>query len=375
MHRVNYFWSSVNLAANHFEAAASVRVVGFESLRPACRRVLPAALALVISVFPACSAAGSIREEPARFSNGDVNLAGSLFLPAGRGRHPAVVLLHGSGPQSRDTPMARWFAGQGVAALTYDKRGVGESTGDFRRVAFMDLCEDGLAAIRLLQARSDIDSRKIGVWGLSQGGWLGPLAASRSRDVAFVIAVSGPGVTPGEQMIFYYANQLRAGGLSESEIAEGSALRRQVWKYLATGAGYAEAKAALARSRSQPWFAALQAQEDGVFASSDSAILDNPAMKSRLWFRFEVNYDPTAALRKLSVPALFLFGEQDELVPVGRSVDIIRKTLVESRAADFTIKVFPGADHGIYVMAPDGGRVYASGYLDTMREWLRKRVN
>jgi len=166
-----------------------------------------AASILLVSAFPACSPAGSIREEQVRFSNGDVNLAGSLFLPAGRGRHPAVVLFHGSGPHARDTSMARWFAGWGIAALT----------------------------------------------------------------------------------------------------------------------------------------------EDGLFALSDSAILDDPAMQSRSWFKSEMNYDPTAALRKLSVPALFIFGERDELVPVGRSVEIIRKTLAGSRAAGFTIKVFPGADHGIYV--------------------------
>ncbi len=90
--------------------------------------------------------------------------------------------------------MGHWFAEHGVAALAYDKRGVNESTRDFRRVAFTDLAPDGLAAVAVLRARADIDPGRIGVWGLSQGGWLGPLAASQSKDVAFVIAVSGPGV-------------------------------------------------------------------------------------------------------------------------------------------------------------------------------------
>jgi hypothetical protein len=94
-----------------------------------------------------------------------------------------------------------------------------------------------------------------------------------------------------------------------------------------------------------------------------------------LWFRLELNYDPTAALRKLSAPALFLFGEKDKLVPVAKSVAIIRETLSERPHADFTIKVFPGADHGIYVATADGARSYAPGYLETMRGWLRtKRI-
>ena len=87
-----------------------------------------------------------------------------------------------------------------------------------------------------------------------------------------------------------------------------------------------------------------------------------------------MNYDPTVALRKLSVPALFIFGEDDRLVPVPVSVEVIRKTLVQSRARDFTIRIFPGADHGIYADAASG-RQLAPGYLDTMKDWLQKRIH
>jgi alpha-beta hydrolase superfamily lysophospholipase len=93
------------------------------------------------------------REEPIHFANGNVILTGTLILPDGPPRHPAVFLFHGSGRQGRDLPTARWFAEQGFAALTYDKRGVGESTGDFRTGPFMDLCDDGLAAVAYLKSR------------------------------------------------------------------------------------------------------------------------------------------------------------------------------------------------------------------------------
>jgi len=172
-----------------------------------------------------------LREQAVRFANGAVTLAGTLVVPEGSGKHPAVVLFHGSGPQERDLVMARWFAGRGIVALAYDKRGVGESTGNFKKVPFMELCGDGLAGLEHLKSRVEVDAKRIGVWGLSQGGWLGPLAASRSEDVAWVIAVSGPGVSPGEQMIFYYAQELRAEGLDERDVQEVSALRRKVWTY------------------------------------------------------------------------------------------------------------------------------------------------
>jgi dienelactone hydrolase len=173
-------------------------------------RMAPILLALMSVCSVACHAAASpihpvdaVRTEAVRFQSGDVTLAGTLFIPDERGRHPAIVLFHGSGPEPRNPSVADWFARHGVIALTYDKRGVGESTGDFRAVSFTELSDDGLAAIQLLRARPDVDAERIGVWGLSQGGWLGPLAASRSKDVKFVIAVSGPGVSPAEQMVFY----------------------------------------------------------------------------------------------------------------------------------------------------------------------------
>src|SRR5215472_16112206 len=94
-----------------------------------------------------------IRELAVTFRSGDVTLAGTLFAPDVDGRHPGVVLFHGSGPQSRDSFTGRWFAEHGVAALAYDKRGVGESSGDFRAVPFTDLVDDGLAGLTFLKAR------------------------------------------------------------------------------------------------------------------------------------------------------------------------------------------------------------------------------
>ena len=280
-------------------------------------------LQIAVCANPSKSAFGQpgIREEAVRIANGDVSLAGTLVLPEGPGRHPAVVLFHGSGPQARDLFTARWFAKQGVAALAYDKRGVGESTGDFRVVPFMDLCGDGLAAIAYLRPRADVDPKQIGVWGLSQGGWLGPLAASRSSDVAFVVAVSGPAVSPGEQMIFYYANELREEGVRESDVREASLLRRHVWNYLSTGNGYEDIKAELHGARTKPWYSKVSAQQDNLFGRLQSPAevnsADNPHKR---WFKQEMNYDPVPALDALRVPALFLFGDQDRLVNVSESV-------------------------------------------------------
>jgi len=348
------------------------------------RHAPPALYALIIvaGLGTACSSVRSsakdtqgVRDEPVSFRSADATLSGTLFLPTGSDRHPAVVLFHGSGPQPRNSFMAHWFAEHGVAALTYDKRGVNASTSDFRTVAFTDLAADGLAALAWLKARPDIDSKRMGVWGLSQGGWLGPLAASKSKDIAFVIAVSGPGVSPGEQMIFYYANQLRERGFSDVEVNEAGEMRRQLWHLLSTGDGYDAAAQALDRGRSRPWFAAVNEQSDGMLSRPTKALLNDPAVRGRQWYRSEVNYDPRIALRALSVPALFIFGDRDALVPVEPSVAIIRQTLTDAGHHAFSIVVFPGADHGLFVTAAEGGRTLAPGYLDTIEKWLRTTLH
>jgi len=310
-----------------------------------------------------------LREEPVHFASGTLILAGTLILPSGPPPYPAVFLFHGSGRQARDLSTARWFAGQGFAALAYDKRGVGESTGDFQAGPFMDLCADGLAGLEYLKSKKEIDPRHIGVWGLSQGGWLGPLAASRSSDISFVIAVSGPGVSPAEQMFVYYANELRDRGVPEADVREADALRRDVWSYLFTGKGYEKANRELSQARAKRWFDAVNSQQDRLFEPLQKpSDLDKPG-SAILRFRREMTYDPVPALRALRVPALFLFGAEDRLIPVEKSVSVIREILTQSHA-DFTIQVFDGDDHGMF----RSSGALDPRYLDTMRKWLAERV-
>jgi uncharacterized protein len=324
---------------------------------------------------PAPSDRRKTREEAVRFVSGNITLAGTLILPDGTQSHPAVVLFHGSGPEERNLFMARWFAAEGVAAFAYDKRGVGESGGNFRTVPFMELCDDGLAAIAYLKSRDEIDPKRIGVWGLSQGGWLGPLAASRSADVSFVIAVSGPGVSPGEQMIVYYANELRARGVTETDIQEASTLRREIYSYLFSGKGYEKAKADLNQARTKPWQSEAKTQQDDLFAPlqkpSELTERDNPKI---IRFAQEMHYDPVPALQALRVPALFLFGDQDRLIPVEKSVEVIRWVLTQNGHRDFTIRVFPSVDHGMRLTTNGAEGSIDPEYLATMRTWLAAHV-
>jgi len=348
------------------------------------RGSLTSLVLLVVLPAIACTQRGSVErpsekrgisEEAVHFASGDITLAGTLVLPERPQPHPAVVLVHGSGPQKRDLFTARWFAAEGIAALAYDKRGVGESGGDFRKVPFMELCDDGLGAIKYLKSRKEIDAKRIGVWGLSQGGWLGPLAASRSADVAFVIAVSGPGVSPGEQMIVYYANELREQGVDEGDVREASTVRRDIWGYMSSGLGYKKVKAELDEARTRPWYKRAKVQLDDSFGPLPTpAELSKPVGRSAIWFKQEAVYDPVPALRTLRVPALFLFGDHDRLIPVDESVAVIQRVLVEDQHHDFTIRVFPNVDHEMRLLTSEATGAIDPEYLKTMRNWLSTHV-
>lgn len=354
------------------------------SLARRSRGSLTSFVLLVVLPAIACTQRGLVErpsdrrgtsEETVHFASGDITLAGTLVFPEGSQPHPAVVLVHSSGPQKRDLFTARWFAAEGIAALAYDKRGVGESGGDFRKVPFMELCDDGLGAIKYLKSRKEIDAKRIGVWGLSQGGWLGPLAASRSTDVTFVIAVSGPGVSPGEQMIVYYANELREQGVDEGDVREASTVRRDIWSYMSSGRGYDKTKAELDGARTKRWFSQARVQQDDSFGSLPTpAELSKPLGRSAIWFKQEAVYDPVPALRALRVPALFLFGDHDQLIPVDESVAVIQRVLVEDKHSDFKILVFPNVDHEMRLVTSEARGKIDPEYLKAMRDWLSTHV-
>src|SRR5713226_5555965 len=141
------------------------------------------------------------KSEDVQFRNGDVQLAGRLISPDKKGKHPAIILVHGSGPQSREAtlPFARFLVRRGFAVLGYDKRGVGGSTGDWNKASYEDLAGDAAGAFQCLKTRGDIDPKRIGLLGISQAGLVMPLAAVREKDIAFLVSVSGPGVTGTEE--------------------------------------------------------------------------------------------------------------------------------------------------------------------------------
>ena len=308
------------------------------------------------------------RIEEVGFSNGETRLAGTLFLPPSPGRHPALVLLHGSGPQNRNgtLPFARFLVRHGIAILTFDKRGVGGSQGDWRKASFETLADDALAAVAYLHARPEVDDKRIGLFGVSQGGWIGPLAASRSRDVALVVSVSGPGVTPAEQTLDMIEAEMRVEGITEVEIQEAHALAQLAFRYGRTGNGWDEYVAALARSKDRSWLPYLSLPTDPK---------DAAWQMQRLFY----HYDPAPALAAVRCPVLAIFGAKDLGVPAEKNRRLWQDALARGGHRAHELIVIPGASHVMFDAA--SGSMFElpqrDGFVPEFRpavlNWLRDR--
>lgn len=308
-------------------------------------------------------------EEEVLFASGATILAGTVTLPSGPGPHPAIVYLHGSGPMGREgfAPYAERWAGLGIAGLRYDKRGVGESTGDWRASSLSDLAADAVAAIGYLTGRPEIDPERIGFWGVSQGGWVATEAVSLRHDIAFLIVVSGGGVTPYASEMFSYRGAFERGGLSAAESAQAIALIERYMRYLATGEGREELEATLEASRDAAWFE--HARLDRILPSTEEA--------RRTW-SWVASWDPAPLITRMRFPVLVLFGDRDTETPAEASVQAWRAGLEAAGNPDFKIRRFAEAGHGIRLWKSghhEGGHPpFAEGYFETMDAWLRERV-
>lgn len=262
--------------------------------------------------------------------NGDISLGGTLTLPSTPGPHPAVILVHGSGRVTRNNfaSLSTLMGDVGIALLRYDKRGVGESTGNYRVFnkensvrLVKDLAGDALAWVEFLRNHEDIDSEKIGLIGGSQAGWINPLAASMSEHVAFIVNFPGPTVTVGQE---YFYSTLTGG------------------------------------------------QQFNQDRTINGFTIEQLTEMTRKYMGVQ-GFDPVPSIRSLNIPGLWVQGELDESIPGALSIEILEGIIQEDNRS-FTIQLKPNANHNfrnvltgqqISYITPPGG----------VNDWILDVVN
>lgn len=369
--------------------------------------LLGSALAGSAAATSSHSASASPTETRVSFRAGSNTLSGILSLPAGGGRHAAVVLLSGSDRGGTTSPYlvlhARFLARSGFAVLRYDPPGVGRSTGDHRFETLDERAREAIAAVDYLRTRPELRRAEIGLWGHSQGGWVTQMAAAASKHVAFIVSVSGSGVSPAEQEVYSVEAQSRAAGFSALDVAKAALFARLWIDWQLVRPVYREQNLAQVRRLGPgPWkaFAALVYTPGSLTPAQNltRGIAILKSIRHDLWARYlyldtailpaleAIRPDQVAAakaaaqqsllvipkkyLSAVHCPVLAIWGEDDVLVPARKSAALYRQYLKAAGNRDVTIVLFPHTGHSISDVA---GGDFSDAYRATLTHWLNLR--
>lgn len=317
------------------------------------------------------------RSEDVRMVNGAVTLAGTLIMPNSQPPYPAVVLIHGGGPQTRDGFLwvANLFASHGVAVLAYDKRGSGASTGDWQTANARDLASDALVGVDLLRAHIDIDRKRIGLYGSSNGGWVAPLAATMApKKIGFIIVRSASGFPERRNIIYEVESDLLAHGMADA-VPKMKAMHEQDIALLKDPSHWNDLRDAIERVAKEPWFQyarlphPMMEMNDVNRKHIEGWIADQRAS----WI------DPAQLWTKIHVPVLDQIGSADESAPGEQSARILRMALAKNPRA--TVTLYHNGTHPIFESTggrpPDYGRVqrFVPGYLTDLGDWIDANIS
>lgn len=320
----------------------------------------------------------------------NVKLAGTLSLPRnGNRKHPAVILISGSGPQNRDSLVAghRLFlvlsdhlTRQGIAVLRVDDRGTGDSELGSLAVTSENYMGDVLAGVDFLKTRREINPKKIGLIGHSEGGMIAPMAAAHSKDVAFIILLAGLGQR-GEDVVTTQTELMqRVQGTDSDTIAQGTVLLNKIQAIVKTE-NDENRREQLVKEELTRHVGTMNETQRKAFAPLESSIRTLMPMFRMPWFRYFITFEPALVLRRVKVPVLALNGELDLQVAWKENLDLIAAALKAAKNKDYTVKAFPRLNH-LFQTATTGlpseyGKIeetMSPEVLHTMSDWIMQRA-
>jgi pimeloyl-ACP methyl ester carboxylesterase len=282
-----------------------------------------------------------------------INLAGTLSLPAKEGVFPAVILITGSGAQNRDEELlghkpflviADYLTKNGIAVLRFDDRGIAMSKGEFTLATTLDFATDVEAALQYLQKRKEIDQKKIGLIGHSEGGIIAPMVANKSKNISFIILLAGTGI-PGDELLLLQQELIgRASGISEDDLKKSKITNTEVFGIVKNATNSDQMKKDITNYitksiKSDPESKIPDGISESEFINMQVSQITNP------WMQFFIKYNPALALEKVNCPVLALNGDKDLQVPSKVNLEAINKALIKGGNKKVTIKELPNLNH------------------------------
>ena len=282
-----------------------------------------------------------------------INLAGTLTLPRKDGVFPGVVLISGSGPQNRDEELlghkpflvlADYLTKNGIAVLRFDKRGTASSKGDFKTATTLDFSTDVEAGVKYLQTRKEINKRKIGLIGHSEGGIIAPIVAVNSKDIDFIILLAGTGI-PGDQLLLIQQELIgKATGVSDIDLQISKALTKGAFEIVKKSTNTEKLKTDLTKYVKQ-FLKDNPNSEKPEGMSEDDFIKLQVNQISSPWMQYFIKYNPAIALEKVKCPVLAINGEKDLQVLPKENLEAIKKALAKGGNKKVTTKELPNLNH------------------------------
>ena len=323
------------------------------------------------TLVPATREAFRIRET--KFESRGVKLAGRLVMPPGDAPVPLAIVLHGSEDYSGRLyyPEQYRLPAQGIAVFVYDKRGTGDSGGEYTQDFYL-LASDAAAALDEARRLAGARAVRVGFVGGSQAGWIAPLAATQA-PVDFVLVGYGMAEGPLAEDAGEVRQSLIDRGYGADVLAQAKEITDATGRVIASDYrdGFDALKAAKAKYRDAPWYGEIQGEFTEDFLKYPNWVirLVGPLHdQGTSW-----GYDPMPTLRQVSAPQLWILAGEDREAP--HEETLRRLTLLQREGRPIVTAVFPATDHGILEFEErDGERVYtryAEGYYPMMVEWIR----
>ena len=282
-----------------------------------------------------------------------ITLAGTLTLPTKEGVYPVVILISGSGPQNRNEELmghkpflvlSDYLTKNGIAVLRYDDRGTAMSKGDFKAATSADFATDVEAAIDYLKTRKEIDKKKIGLIGHSEGGLIAPMVAKKSKDVAYIVLLAGTGI-PGDQLLLLQQKLIgKASGISDADLQKNESTNRNIFDIVKKSNNPDQLNADLTKYIGQ-------ALKENLNAAKPAGMSDEAFVKLQVtqittpWMLYFIKYNPAPALEKVTCPVLALNGEKDLQVPPKENLEAIKKALSKGGNKKSRIIELPNLNH------------------------------